>query len=80
MCGIATYPLYLIHNAVGIAMMAVLIGAGVAGWAALLGAIIGVVMLSLVIAKYAEPPLRKQLARLIDGTRFAFRRGLVASS
>lgn len=67
--GIATYPLYLLHDVIGAAIMRVGIDLGVSRWGVLAAATISVITLSLLIATYIEKPVRSALAGILDQYR-----------
>jgi len=60
--GLATYPLYLLHQAAGTALIGLLVRSGVSPLAAALLVGAGMLVLALVIAVTAEPWLRARLA------------------
>lgn len=59
--GLATYPLYLLHNVVGAALIRLAVDAGVHRFAALALAMAAVLLLSFAIALWAEPKVRRGL-------------------
>jgi peptidoglycan/LPS O-acetylase OafA/YrhL len=61
--GLATYPLYLLHDVVGAAIIRLM---AFAPWAGLLAAIVLVVAFSFVISTWVEPPLQRWLRGRID--------------
>ena len=61
MLGLATYPLYLIHNIVGCALAGILVEGGIAAEAAILITLSAVLALSCSIAGIAEPLIRHAL-------------------
>jgi len=67
--GLMTYPLYLIHDVVGAAMLGALIDAGVPYLAAMAAVGAGMIALSWLIAGEAEPRIRL----LLDHTLFRYR-------
>jgi exopolysaccharide production protein ExoZ len=69
--GLMTYPLYLIHACVGVAVLGVLPRAS--GWS-LLAACVACIAVALGIILYAEPPLRAALDRTLDAARARPRR------
>ncbi|WP_374575553.1 hypothetical protein [Phenylobacterium sp.] len=71
--GMATYPLYLVHDIVGALTIRRLVEAGVAPWLALSLALALVVGLSFVVALLVEPAVRR-------GLRFALERAARAVS
>ena len=64
----ATYPLYLLHQVIGSALLAAGVAAGLPVWLATLLAIAGVVALALLVAEQAEPALRRWLRRVFSGS------------
>lgn len=66
MCGIATYPLYLLHNIVGVALMALVLTYTGSDLLALPTAMILIFGMSLAVAKFGEPPIRTQIASLLN--------------
>ncbi|MBN9431155.1 MAG: acyltransferase [Bosea sp.] len=64
--GLITYPLYLVHTAVGGLVMHELLVAGVDPTAALCAGLIGAVLAGWVISAFAEPALRAAVANQID--------------
>lgn len=63
--GLATYPLYLIHNVVGCALIGVLAGAGMHRYLALATAVAAMVSLSFGISVYVEPRLQRALTGVL---------------
>ncbi|WP_375396970.1 acyltransferase family protein [uncultured Sphingomonas sp.] len=63
--GLATYPLYLLHQTLGATLIPLLMAAGLAGATATALTMAIAVALSLVIAHHAEPIVRPRLAILI---------------
>lgn len=59
--GLATYPLYLIHNVIGLAIMRWLMATGATPLLAFVTGVAAVIALSFVIALVAEPWLKKLL-------------------
>lgn len=70
-CGLVTYPLYLIHFALGLVAMKLLVWAGLGGLPAAVATLLTLIGLSYVVALRAEPAVRRPLRRLNDlfGTR-----------
>ena len=64
--GLATYPLYLVHNDVGATLMRMMVVAGVPKWVALALAALTVVGLAFTVALALEPRLRQVFRRAID--------------
>src|SRR5262249_44059368 len=62
--GQMTYPLYLTHSVVGAFLIRVMVGAGVNAWGALAIAIIAMLAVAYLVARYGEPALRKALRAL----------------
>lgn len=63
--GLATYPLYLLHQNVGAAIVGLLSARHIPFWqAGIVAALIPIVM-SLLIVRYAEPGLRRRIARVV---------------
>jgi peptidoglycan/LPS O-acetylase OafA/YrhL len=65
--GLATYPLYLFHQIVGVAIMKVVLIAGAGKYTALAVAICLCVSASIAIAVFLEPPIRTLLRGLLAG-------------
>lgn len=63
--GLATYPLYLLHDVLGASVLFWASAAGVSRWNALAAAIILSIVASVVIAAALEPVLRRWIANLI---------------
>ncbi|CAN7552788.1 acyltransferase [Phyllobacterium sp. LjRoot231] len=63
--GIATYPLYLIHDLIGASVMRGLIEIGVNRWVSLVFACVSMVTLASIITAFIEPVLRIQTKRLL---------------
>ena len=61
--GLATYPLYLLHEIVGATIMKVVLSAGGGKYTALIIAICLCVLASMAIAVYMEPSIRTFLRR-----------------
>jgi len=59
--GQMTYPLYLTHSVVGAFLIRVMVGAGVNAWAALAFAIVTMLCVAYIVARYGEPAMRKAL-------------------
>lgn len=53
--GLATYPLYLLHNVCGLALMRLAVDLGAPGYAALAFAIVAVTLASFAVAAWIEP-------------------------
>lgn len=73
--GLATYPLYLIHFSIGIALVRNLVRAGVPPLAAFIGTLIALTLIAFAIASYIEPRIRAIMRRMLDPleTRVLFR-------
>lgn len=69
--GLMTYPLYLIHACVGVAVLSILPGSS--GWS-VLAACLASIVVALGITLYAEPPLRAALDHGLDAWRGRWRR------
>lgn len=65
--GLMTYPLYLIHDAVGAAFLRYIADLGVPRIAALLCTMAAMLCLSWAIAAHAERPIRSALGKLVSG-------------
>jgi peptidoglycan/LPS O-acetylase OafA/YrhL len=59
--GLATYPLYLVHNVAGVMLLRLLSNAGVDRWAALSCSMAAMVGLAVAITLSLEPPVRRGL-------------------
>lgn len=66
LAGLSTYPLYLLHDVVGAAMLRALVVAGVQQYLALALACAGMAGLSVAVTAVAEPVLRAGLAAVLD--------------
>jgi exopolysaccharide production protein ExoZ len=64
--GLMTYPLYLLHDAIGVGILNSLMSRGTSPYPALLAAMTTMVAASFVVSSWAEPGLRKLLANVID--------------
>jgi peptidoglycan/LPS O-acetylase OafA/YrhL len=64
--GLATYPLYLIHQQAGFVVILWLTQHGVEGHLAMLGTAALALCVAIAIVRWAEPPLRRWLAARID--------------
>jgi peptidoglycan/LPS O-acetylase OafA/YrhL len=64
--GIATYPLYLLHNTVGPAVIRVAFGITGSATAAVMLALTACCVLAFAVAALAEPPLRRLIASAFD--------------
>jgi peptidoglycan/LPS O-acetylase OafA/YrhL len=60
--GLMTYPLYLVHHFVGLAIMRHLVLNGINKWFTLMSGIASTVALSWIVCKFCEPRIRKVLA------------------
>jgi peptidoglycan/LPS O-acetylase OafA/YrhL len=67
--GLMTYPLYLLHNVTGGALLGAFVDAGVPTDLALLGTVAVVLALSWWISKVPEPALQKSTRALFDALR-----------
>ncbi|XYD10006.1 hypothetical protein R1A27_05610 [Methylobacterium sp. NMS12] len=73
-----TYPLYLLHNVNGAALIHRLVGAGVPPYAALVAAWGAMLLLSFAVMRWAEPFVRGRLSATLD--RIGLDRPLLAES
>lgn len=64
--GAMTYPLYLLHQIVGGALMGWMVSSGINRWTALFAAMALVFLATWIIAKHAEPLLQKWTKRAVD--------------
>jgi peptidoglycan/LPS O-acetylase OafA/YrhL len=64
--GLATYPLYLLHQIIGSAIMEAAHRLGLPPYACLAVAVVPILVLSFTLAQVVEPAVRKRLAILID--------------
>ena len=71
--GMMTYPLYLLHQIVGAAMMGWMVANGIDRWVALATSAIIIFVLSWVIATRAEPWLQGWTKYLVDETHSRYR-------
>ncbi len=76
--GLATYPLYLVHNIAGAFAFGLLLKGGMGAGAALVTASLLCLLVSLGFARWLEPACRRALARLLH--RLANLRGAVSLS
>jgi peptidoglycan/LPS O-acetylase OafA/YrhL len=67
--GLVTYPLYLLHDIIGAALLKAAASSGMPPIAALTLAVASVVALSWVVTQYLEPPIRARLRDLLSGSR-----------
>jgi peptidoglycan/LPS O-acetylase OafA/YrhL len=67
--GLMTYPLYLLHNVTGGALLGALIEMGIPAGAALAGTIVVVLALSWWISKVPEPALQRSTRTLFESLR-----------
>jgi peptidoglycan/LPS O-acetylase OafA/YrhL len=65
--GLMTYPLYLLHAMAGAGLMQLLHAAGLPGYAVLVLAMLAMLLLAWLVARYAEPALRRIFAAAISG-------------
>lgn len=65
MTGLATYPLYLLHNTTGPGLIRLLVGIGLPPYMALSLAMIGVIALSYFVAALIEPTMRDWTERVL---------------
>jgi peptidoglycan/LPS O-acetylase OafA/YrhL len=79
--GLMTYPLYLLHQEVGAALLSLTMRQGMPFAAAIALALAIVLVSAWWVVRIAEPPLRARLAALIDGAvALSARRGPVRDS
>lgn len=71
--GMMTYPLYLLHQIVGAAMMGWMVTSGVDRWSALALTLIIIFALTWIVAKKAEPPLQAWTKYLITEAHDRYR-------
>jgi peptidoglycan/LPS O-acetylase OafA/YrhL len=64
--GLLTYPLYLVHNTIGIAIISMLVADQVNYWIALACATLASFALAAIVCFVLEPPLAKRIALYID--------------
>jgi exopolysaccharide production protein ExoZ len=63
--GLMTYPLYLVHHVVGLAVMRHLVLSDINKWFAFMSGIAATVALSWMVCKFCEPRIRKVLADIV---------------
>ncbi len=63
--GLATYPIYLIHNLVGASIIAIGLKCGLSKWLSLTSALIFICAIGIVFAKFVEPAFRRRLAAFL---------------
>ena len=78
--GLATYPLYLLHQIAGNVVIGMLVAAGVEAHLALVIAIAGVIAGAVLIAIYLEPLIRAPIRSLLNGALRFFSERLARSS
>lgn len=78
--GLMTYPLYLLHNVAGGALMGAFVHSGVSTGAALTGAVASVLAMSWWISKVPEPALQKSTRALFESLRARWQTGNRATS
>lgn len=61
-----TYPIYLLHETVGLATVNILVNSGVSIWPASIFVLVGVIVASLLSVKYYEPFSRAALRRIFS--------------
>jgi peptidoglycan/LPS O-acetylase OafA/YrhL len=66
LAGLATYPLYLLHFGLGLALMASLVRLGIPPLAAMAAAGVALLAMALVVAGFAEPAVRSALSKALD--------------
>lgn len=64
-----TYPLYLLNQNIGAAIIVLLRHAGVPGWAAMLAAALTVLAMAYGVAVAIEPTARRWLAAILSSRR-----------
>lgn len=64
--GLLTYPLYLVHNTIGMAIITTLVTHEVNYWLALASATAAAFALAALVCFVLEPPLAKSIARCVD--------------
>jgi peptidoglycan/LPS O-acetylase OafA/YrhL len=67
--GLVTYPLYLLHDIIGAALLKTAASLSMPPIAALILAVATVVALSWVVTQYLEPPIRTRLRDMLSGSR-----------
>lgn len=75
LAGLATYPLYLLHFGLGLALMASLVRLGLPPLAAMAAAGAAVLALALIVAAFAEPAVRSALRKALDRVERGWRGG-----
>ena len=63
--GLMTYPLYLLHDVIGVGILKSLISRGASPYPALFAAMATMVAASFIVSSWAEPSLRKLLASVL---------------
>ena len=66
LAGLATYPLYLLHEDIGLVALGALYAVGVRDLPAFLIVAAAMIALSVLVARFAEPPIRRALSGLLD--------------
>jgi exopolysaccharide production protein ExoZ len=64
--GLMTYPLYLLHDVIGVGILNSLISRGISSYPALFAAVATMVGASFIVSTWAEPSLRQLLASVLD--------------
>jgi peptidoglycan/LPS O-acetylase OafA/YrhL len=72
--GLATYPLYLLHDLVGAALLGWLYRQGFGPYSAMISATVTMILGSLLIARLVEPPCQRALVKFLDSITFSFLR------
>jgi peptidoglycan/LPS O-acetylase OafA/YrhL len=65
--GLATYPIYLLHAAIGHEMIRRLFGLGIDRWLALFATVSLIILVSVIFVRWGELPLRRRMSALFDG-------------
>src|SRR5690606_61909 len=63
--GLATYPIYLLHDVFGAAVMRWLRTNGCSQYGSLFGSVAIVILVSIIITLYLEPPLKRVLSKIV---------------
>jgi exopolysaccharide production protein ExoZ len=74
LAGLATYPLYLLHFGLGLALMASLVRLGFPPLAAMAAAGGTLLAMALIVAAFAEPAVRSGLRKALDSVERGWRR------
>ena len=76
--GLMTYPLYLLHFAIGIALLDILAGQGMPPMLATAIVVLFICALSLLICEWGEPPIRRALRLILERAEGGFQSGVVS--